>query len=190
MRRWIRLGRDVLCAAEMLALAVCATGAVRHAQGPPPATESSQALNSPVRGLSLARREIPEVLLTALQAPYALPPTRDCATLGTEIGTLDAALGPDADLDLPSGDRNDLGWRLFAGGVKSLIPYFGWVRRLSGAERRDREAFAAREAGIIRRAYLKGLGEALACPAPATPLRGRTSTRQAPWHRSPRTSRA
>ncbi len=105
--------------------------------------------------------------------------TRDCGGLGSEIEALDAALGPDADVDPPSADRNDLGLRLVVAGVRSAIPYFGWVRRLSGAERRERKVLAAREAGNIRRAYLKGLGQGIGCPAPAAPRRGEARTEQA-----------
>jgi hypothetical protein len=47
----------------------------------------------------------------------------------------------------------------------------GWVRKLSGAERYSKQVAAAIAAGSIRRAFLKGLGQAAACPVPATPLR-------------------
>lgn len=162
-------------ASLVLAVAACAG----HATRPPgdaaaeskPAPASNQALNAPMGKLALTRREIPQVLLDVVAAPYGAAPARACVELAAEVRGLDEALGPDADVEPPSGDRDDLGWRLFAGGVKSFVPYFGWMRRLSGAERRDREAFAAREAGIIRRAYLKGVGEASGCGEPASPRR-------------------
>jgi hypothetical protein len=191
MRR-LRLGRAIAGSAALLLLGAWATTAGPRASATaPPAPASSQALHSPIRGLSPMRREIPPVLLQAMKDPYAPPALRECTGLGAEVQALDAALGPDADSEPPSGDRNDLGWRLLAGGARSLIPYYGWVRRLSGAERRDREAFAAREAGLVRRAYLKGIGEAIACPAPAAPARStRRTTREAPWTRPVRIGRA
>ncbi len=163
--------------AVMLGAVACASNPAPRPAPPPapspaPPTASSEALNSPLRSLDLSRHDIPEVLLQALLEPYADPKPRDCSRLGAEIGALDSALGPDADLEPPSAERNDLGLRLVIGGVRSAIPYFGWVRRLSGAERREREVFAAREAGNIRRAYLKGLGQGLGCPEPASPRRG------------------
>jgi len=42
-----------------------------------------------------------------------------------------------------------------------------WIRKLSGAERRDREVQEAIAAGIARRTYLKGVGEARGCKPPA-----------------------
>jgi hypothetical protein len=51
------------------------------------------------------------------------------------------------------------------------VPFRGWVRKLSGAERYSKEVAAAIAAGTVRRAYLKGLGEAKGCAAPAAPSR-------------------
>nr|QQZ48666.1 hypothetical protein JKL49_14210 [Phenylobacterium glaciei] len=45
-----------------------------------------------------------------------------------------------------------------AGAASDLIPFRGWVRRLSGAQRHDSLVTAAINAGAVRRAYLKGLG--------------------------------
>lgn len=50
-----------------------------------------------------------------------------------------------------------------------MIPFRGWVRKLTGAERYSRKVSAAIAAGAIRRAYLKGLGQAAGCAAPAAP---------------------
>ena len=55
------------------------------------------------------------------------------------------------------------------GAAADVIPFRGWVRRLTGAERYSREVAAAIAAGTIRRAYLKGLGAAAGCSAPAAP---------------------
>ena len=58
-----------------------------------------------------------------------------------------------------------------AGGlVSSLIPFRSLVREISGAGRADRDYREALYAGVVRRGYLKGLGEARNCPAPARPL--------------------
>src|SRR5258705_4295618 len=56
-----------------------------------------------------------------------------------------------------------------AGAASETIPFRGWVRKLSGAERHDRFVQGAINAGAVRRAYLKGLGEAKGCDPPATP---------------------
>ena len=47
------------------------------------------------------------------------------------------------------------------------IPFRGVVRKLSGAESHDRLVQSAIIAGNVRRAYLKGLGEARGCMPPA-----------------------
>ena len=53
--------------------------------------------------------------------------------------------------------------------AEGVIPFRGWVRKLSGAERYSRDVAAAIAAGTIRRAYLKGIAQAGGCTAPAAP---------------------
>jgi hypothetical protein len=53
--------------------------------------------------------------------------------------------------------------------ASDAIPFRGWVRKLSGAEKHERLVRDAITAGAVRRAYLKGLGEAKGCMPPATP---------------------
>jgi hypothetical protein len=132
------------------------------------------AARAPLRDLNVLRTKVPEVLLQALADPYARPPATRCPVLVALIDPLNAALG--ADLDVPSVDEDDLldkGREGALGAVASVatgaIPFRGWVRSLSGAERHDRLVQAAITAGAVRRAYLKGLGEAKGCNPPATP---------------------
>jgi hypothetical protein len=133
---------------------------------------------TPLNDLNLVRAKIPSVLLTAMKAPYAPPVDPTCEGLAREIQSLDAALG--ADLDAPHAPDPSIVERgkteagaAVVGVVKSaaeaLIPYRGWVRKLTGAERASRQVTKAIAAGIVRRAYLKGLGQARGCPPPATP---------------------
>jgi len=58
---------------------------------------------------------------------------------------------------------------LMAGAAEGVIPFRGWVRKLTGAERHDKLVANAIGAGRVRRAYLKGLGEARGCNPPGTP---------------------
>jgi hypothetical protein len=159
-----------------LLLAACTT---------PPQTQQdpmAQAVTAPLSDLNIVRAEIPPVLRTAQQGPYAVPADRSCAALGAEIQALDAVLG--ADLDRPAsgadpglveragGAVGDAAVGAVRGATESVVPFRRWVRKLTGAERYAREVSAAIAAGTIRRAFLKGLGQAAGCggaAAPATP---------------------
>jgi hypothetical protein len=139
------------------------------------------AASAPLRDLNVLRTKVPGVLLDAMADPYERPllPRRtsqqaQCDQLAALIKPLDDALG--ADLDAPSMDEDDLlqkGRTTALGAAASLasdtIPFRGWVRKLSGAEQHDKLVIAAITAGGVRRAYLKGLGEARGCAPPATP---------------------
>ncbi len=132
------------------------------------------AASAPLRDRNVLRTKVPDVLLQALADPYQRPSSTRCPVLIGLIRPLNAALG--ADLDVPSVDEDDLlarGREGALGAVASVatdvIPFRGWVRKLSGAERHDQLVQAAIAAGAVRRAYLKGLGEAKGCNPPATP---------------------
>ena len=141
----------------------------------------TQAATAPLSDLNIVRANIPPVLSAAQRAPYAVPADRSCTALGSEIQALDAVLG--ADLDTPPSPSNpglvergtDAVGQAAVGAVRGaaegVVPYRGWVRKLSGAERYSKEVAAAIAAGTIRRAYLKGLGRAAECSAPAAPRR-------------------
>ena len=162
------------------------------ASAPPPAAEPptegahagaerkfAQAVTAPLADLNLIREAIPEVLADARKAPYAVPADRSCPALAHDVEALDAVLG--ADLDTPSdGAGPSLVERgttaagdALIGAVRSttegVIPFRGWVRKLTGAERYAKEVAASVAAGTIRRAFLKGLGQAQGCSAPAAP---------------------
>ena len=143
------------------------------------------AATTPLRDLNVVRAKIPEVLLQALDDPYARPPRSfKCPALAALIRPLNEALGPDIDL-LPASDENlmDRGRSTALGVAGDLasdaIPFRGFVRKLSGAEAHDRLVQSAIIAGNVRRGYLKGLGEAKGCPPPATPSHERAAVRQA-----------
>jgi hypothetical protein len=131
-----------------------------------------QAATTPLSDLNIVRAEIPPVLAAAQKTPYGLPADRSCAAVGAEVQALDAALG--ADLDTPATDANPSLIERSANDAlrrtaEGVVPFRGWVRKLTGAERYSREVAAAIAAGTIRRAYLKGLGASAGCDAPAAP---------------------
>jgi hypothetical protein len=163
----------ILSALLAVALTACASSSNNK--------QLTQAASTPLSDLNLVKAEIPPTLAAAQKAPYAIPADRSCEALATEIQSLDAALG--ADLDTPPTPSNpglvERGTTAVSqtatGAVRSaaedLVPFRSWVRKLSGAERYSKEVAAAIAAGTIRRAFLKGLGEAAQCPAPAAPRR-------------------
>lgn len=143
------------------------------------------AATTPLRDLNVVRAKIPDVLLQALDDPYARPPrTFKCPALAALVRPLDEVLGPDIDR-IPVGDENlmDRGKSSALGVAGDLaagaIPFRGVVRTLSGAAAHDRLVQSAIIAGNVRRAYLKGLGEAKGCPPPATPSHERGALKQA-----------
>ncbi|OYX03963.1 MAG: hypothetical protein B7Z12_08315 [Caulobacter vibrioides] len=139
----------------------------------------SGAVSAPLRDVNIVRTKIPRVLLEAMDDPYRRPTPADCRTLVALVEPLDAALGEDIDRNPPQ-ENEDLMDRsrkaageaalgAIASTAQDLIPMRGWVRKLTGAERHDRLVQSAIASGNVRRAYLKGLGEARGCNPPATP---------------------
>lgn len=133
------------------------------------------AAEAPLHDVNLIRQRIPPVLLAAITDPYAPPQPLNCQTLIRDIDDLSAALGPDYDAPPTPHhhkkvtDSGGLGLSLMHGAAENLLPFHGYVATLSGAEKHDELVIHAIGAGSARRAYLKGLGEARRCPAPATP---------------------
>ena len=124
---------------------------------------------TPFSDLNIVNEEIPPALIEARAAPYAPPDPDSCANIREQIGNIDAVLGEDYDtrsakerLDMDPGGvaQRMVGW---------LIPFRGIIREVSGANKSEWELRQAVVAGFMRRAYLKGLGEAKGCPYPARP---------------------
>jgi len=172
--------RSLLIALPALALlAACTT---ERKDGSPQIQTTNQAnresvegaVASPLRDVNVLRTKIPEVLLASMNDPYDRPVPATCARITALILPLNGALG--ADLDEPAIDEDDLVNRgngavlgVMASAASNAIPFRGWVRKLSGAEKHDNLVNAAITAGAVRRAYLKGLGESRSCFPPATP---------------------
>lgn len=166
-----------------MVLAGCAS---RQAVVPEPGKDAAMsqrvgdAFIAPLDDLNLSRVAIPDVLLDALAAPYASAVDASCTKLIESVRALDVVLG--ADLDTPASETNPslLERGMGAAGnasvsalrstTEGMVPFRGWVRKLTGAERHSRKVAAAITAGSIRRAYLKGMGQARGCELPAAPV--------------------
>jgi hypothetical protein len=131
------------------------------------------AATSPLTDLNLLQIQIPPALQAAQKAPYAVPAEPGCTPLAQEIQALDEVLGPDLDAPATDGDPGVIERGTQAVGsaalgalrrtTEGLVPFRGWVRKLTGAEAHSREAAAAVAAGVVRRAFLKGLKVARTC---------------------------
>ncbi|WP_304166522.1 hypothetical protein [Phenylobacterium aquaticum] len=156
-----------------LVLAGCATtpaarpGPARAAG--PDSGPIDQAFTQPLRDLSLMRVDPSPALMAARAAPYATPEPASCAALAPRIAELDRVLGQDVDSPDAFNSLNNMAGALVSGAIRDAVglPFRGVLRRLSGAEVRDRELRAYVLAGIVRRAYLKGVAQAHDCPAVA-----------------------
>lgn len=153
--------------AAILVLAALLAGCATQA---PVTGAVSTSAQQPLRDLNLLRDTPAEVLARAQQSPYAPPADPACPAIATELALLDAALGPDIDGQRDP-EKDNLASKLASDAVGDLIglPYRGLIRRMTGAERAEREARARKLAGSIRRGFLKGWARSLACPAAAGP---------------------
>jgi hypothetical protein len=157
-----------------LAMAACASS-------PPAGDRVTQAVESPLSDLNIVRAPIPPPLEAALKGPYLRPADASCAGLQSEVRALDGVLG--ADLDTPSTPSNpslieqgvtaagDAAVGTVRSTAEGVMPFRRWIRKLSGAEKYSKEVAAAISAGVVRRSFLKGLGDAAGCPVPAAPWR-------------------
>jgi hypothetical protein len=183
----------VLLTAPALALAQSDTNATASADQAPRSDKNGRLLTpeeqgrqgvvhgvveQPFRDFNLVRSKIPPVLLRAIADPYERP-AATCAGIAAAVSDLDDALGPDLDepvstehpgtLTRAEGNAKTGALDAMRSGVQSQIPFDGFIRMLTGAQRHDKLVMAAIQAGAIRRGYLKGMGEAHSCPMPATP---------------------
>lgn len=132
-------------------------------------------VQSPFKDLNLVKDEIPPLLMAAKKDVYAIPAQANCAGLHAEILQFDALLGADLDavgtaekLSLAERGASLVGKeaaRAVSGAVNGLVPYRGWVRKLSGAEKHSKEVTSAIAAGSARRSFLKGVAAGIGCKA-------------------------
>jgi len=141
------------------------------------ASRATDAVTAPLNDLNLVQAEIPSKLLAVQKQPYLVPPGHTCGSLAFEVKELDDVLGPD--LDAPPGvvetgllargadEVKGAAFGALRSTTEGLIPFRGWVRKLTGAERYSKQVQAAIAAGTVRRAFLKGLMASTGCTAPS-----------------------
>lgn len=124
---------------------------------------------TPLSDLNLEKDPIPQVLLDARQAPYASDGIDSCSAIRSEVGNLDAVLGDDYDTASPEERDITSPTRVAQRVVGMFIPFRGLIREVSGANSHEFQFREAIAAGLMRRAYLKGKGQEMGCPYPASP---------------------
>lgn len=165
----------LLCAAALLLAPGCKSTTAGGDRGEGGLVHAAA---TPLRDVGLLRPDVPDALKD-LRYPYALTdPTGDCGTVAVAIDALDALLGdenyqPSAQEGLGTRARAqaaDYATSSVADAAADMLPYRGWVRRLSGANRAERKSAAAYAMGEQRRTFLRGYAAGLGCaidlPAP------------------------
>lgn len=138
------------------------------------------AMSAPLRDLNVRREAVPVILLAATDAPYQTRTAFDCPSIAAEVAALNLALGPDLDVVVPESERDyyrmgaeeaaDAALDSVRDMAEGMLPVRSWVRRLSGARRAEKHTQRVIQAGAIRRAFLKGIGDHRGCPYPASPM--------------------
>lgn len=128
--------------------------------------------SQPLKDVGIIRNDVPPEL-AQITDPYAIPPGADCNWINYQIGLLDKVLGPEAVKESNVDDRDvtDKGTDIAKTAAKDAarsavlgyIPARGILRKVSGADKRDKNLSKAIERGKIRRGYLKGLSYSKKC---------------------------
>jgi len=131
------------------------------------------AATMPLTDLNVAQEDIPAILLAAREHPYQVPVSQNCVAISLEIRELDEVLGADLDAPVSPADPSvmrrasslvqDQAVGALQRTAEGLIPFRGWVRKLSGAERHSKQVSACIAAGSVRRAFLKGFAASEHC---------------------------
>jgi hypothetical protein len=133
---------------------------------------------SPLADLNLKKDPIPQLLLDAQMDPYGNVGFKKCTQYAAAIEDLDAVLGPDFDVATPEQRKITTG-QVAQAVVSALIPFRGVIREVSGASKHERQWRDAIMAGVMRRAFLKGMGLKLGCNYPARPADDATRAKYA-----------
>ena len=173
-----RLSRLFALAVVGAAVGAGALAQTNTSSSPSPAPVTQQpgdrnlesAAQTPLRNANLVKQRIPPILTAAMANPYAHPRRVSCRAITADVAALTSALGPDFDAGV-AGDRPGLAPSAVRVAANTFIPFQGLLRYVSGAEAHDRQVVRAIIAGSARRSYLKGLGEARGCTAPAAPAK-------------------
>lgn len=172
--------RPVFFAPALLALASTAPALAQkpggQEQAPPnrPITDDTvtagDVAKTPLSDLNLTREEIDTLLLQARSNPYNTKGLRRCSDIVAAVEQLDTLLGEDLDIAMDRNRGVDPG-RVAQWAVGTFIPFRGLIREVSGAKAHERKVRDAIIGGMMRRAFLKGIGQQKGCRYPARPAK-------------------
>jgi hypothetical protein len=162
------------------AIIILSVLACQAAQAAPPGEKPQEAgaamgdaVTQPLADINLKRRTVPAELTAILANPYALEGIRTCRQVIAEVQKLNTVLGDDVDrieVDPVTRKRREGAAGVTRGVISSLIPFRSLIREVSGARASEQDYREAIFAGVIRRGFLKGYGQARRCRAPGRPL--------------------
>lgn len=134
-------------------------------------------VRTPISDLNLRKDDIPALLTGAQADPYGVAGLRKCSQLSAAVADLDAVLGDDIDVPQDGKQKVSAG-RVAQAAVGAFIPFRGLIREISGANEQDRRLLIAIQAGVARRAFLKGYSQARGCRVAARPVPALTQVQQ------------
>jgi hypothetical protein len=117
-------------------------------------------------GTGLTGGEIPPLLKQIEADPYKPPVAPACQTVPAEIQEITKIIGADFNSPTVAQTREDDYKERGAGVARSLIPYGGAFRAVTGADKKDKALREAVAAGFARRGFLRGVSLNLTCNAP------------------------
>jgi hypothetical protein len=134
---------------------------------------AGRAVTRPLRDLNLIKPKIAPGLTAIMANPYAIKALRNCRQLNNEVHRMTALVGPDVDDPALIGKKGRTPPELLLDSAEgltgSLVPGQSIIRQLTGANKAARQAAAARLAGQLRRAHIKGAMKARGCRLSAPP---------------------
>lgn len=172
--------RPIFLAPALLALSSAAP-ALAQEQGPQeeapanrPITDDTvtagDVAKTPLSDLNLTRAEIDALLLQARSNPYDTKGLRRCSDIVAAVERLDMLLGEDLDIAEGRNRGVDPG-RVAQWAVGTFIPFRGLIREVSGARAHERKVRDAIIGGMMRRAFLKGVGQQKGFRYPGRPAK-------------------
>ena len=157
----------ILCGLSCLSFSSCAT------KGDKKPNKTENLINSPLTDIGLVKKGVPSAL-AQITNPYAYTEGYDCEAIAYQLSQLNEVLGPeevkganfdDRSMAQKSGElAGAAASDAVTSAVKGIIPARGIVRKLSGAEKAEKELNKATELGKIRRGFLRGLSAGKRCP--------------------------